>query len=166
MKKKSQKYIEIRAILIGLVRYEGLYCVAAENARNVVFSGLNNGATAARILGLRKKERIFESSPDSSYNIEQLYEGIAKKIKHTRRFRHQLVYIMSEPDTLAFMIRPVLTNPVVVTLIPQKNIVNTEIYTARTLFSGIHLRRMIKYFGTILPDGFRMADKKEKKDEK
>ncbi len=168
MKKSAitPKYSEIRAALIGWVRYEGLYCVAVEDIRQTAFSGLNNGATAARILGLKQIDREYVAPPDASVKIEPLYQDILKKIKRNWLCKYQLFYVVNEPDALAFLIRPLITNPVVVVLNPEKNRVHAEYYTARGLFSGLHLKRMIRKFAKTLPDNLVVEDKKEKKDEK
>lgn len=168
MKKReiTVKYTELRAALIGWVRYEGIYCVAVDDIRNTVFSGLNRGATAARIIGLKERDKLYEAPSDCSYKIETLYDAILKKIKGTWRIKFQLLYLMSEPDALAYIIRPLFSNPVAVVLHPDKNKVSVEYYTARTILSGLHMKRMIKYFGKMLPDNLVDIDKKEKEDGK
>ena len=150
--KITPKISEIRAILIGLLRYEGIYAVAAENLETVTFSGLNNGATAARLFGVKSGLACFEAPRDCSFKLEELYKSVTSKIKKSIPYKWQLVYLLTEPEALVFLIRPVLSNPVIIVLKPKKNIINFEIYTAKTIFSGLHLKRLKKYAAKKLPN--------------
>ena len=172
-RKISPTISEIRAILIGWVRYEGLYCVAAENLKSVTFTGTNNGAMSARIFGVKTKSTTYVSPPDCKYKIEELYKITSVKHKSPLKFKLQLVYMITEPDTLAYFVRPILSNPVVVTMLPDKNKIAVNLYTARTLFSGLHLKRMNKKIAKLLPDNcaetvedHKMKKKDEKNEEK
>lgn len=160
--KMTPDLIEVRAILIGWVKYEGIYCVAAETLNKVTFTGLNNGAGRARMLGVRKVTREFTAPSDCKFNIEGLFKTFTEKTKRSFFTRHQLVYLYTQPDALAYLIRPLVTNPVVVSILPEKNKITVTAYTAKTVFSALHLKRFVKHVGKKLPDNVTLVEKKEK----
>lgn len=161
--KRSPAIAEINSILIGWVRYENIYCVAANNIKNASFQGLNNGAIRARLFGTSSYTRDFSAPSDCKYTIEQLFKIFREKTKKVKLYRHQLVYLFGEPDSLVFLIRPLVSNPVVVTILPEKNKMNVSVYTARTLFARLHAKRMMKYVGKKLPDNVTIEEIKKSK---
>jgi len=50
---------EIRNILVGIVQYDGQFCLSADGFRAAQFSGFNLGSDAARLLPLVYRSHQF-----------------------------------------------------------------------------------------------------------
>lgn len=140
---------EIRTILMGFVRYEGSYCIAADNILKTQFLGLNNGSDAARLRGLKEYRTQYRlQSGRLKDNMPIVNALLAMGIP---------VFLFSAPDASAILYRHWLLNPVLITFEDNRRDALICFYTAKNLFSGAVIRHCVKKLTARFPENFTVT---------
>lgn len=142
------KYQEMRTILSGKVNFVNGAYTAAPSLWKAGFVGMFSGSDAARILGVRRMTRAYQSgSVDAGIHIARnIFEKLGRP-----------TYFQSEPTLQACFLRNYMGNPVILTLGEFSEGIRIDAYTARTLLSGLSLSYAFRLFEKHLPDDMRAA---------
>lgn len=137
---------EIRTVLMGFVRYEGNYVIAAENIFRSQFLGLNNGSGSARIRGLKEHRiqyRLHSGKLMGNMPIVKALLAMGAP-----------VFLFTAPDASAILYRHWLLNPVLITFEDDHRDALICFYTAKNLFAGSVIRHCMKKLVALFPENF------------
>jgi len=145
----DQRKKEIRTILMGFIRYQEEYIVAAGDVFQAEFRGLFQGASAARFRGLKEIRRQYKLTSGKVYGNMQIVNALLA-MGHP-------VFLSSAPDASGILYRPLLFNPVMITVEAEKSDALFCFYTAKTLYATLNIRRVIKKLQASFPENFKPA---------
>jgi len=143
----DQRSREIRTILMGFVNYRDRFVVAADDVLQSSFLGLYNGASSARIHGLKEIRKQYRLTTGRVYGNEQIARAMLAM--------GQMVYLFSANDTSAVLYRPLLLNPVMITAEADKRDALFCFYTAKTPWATLMIRIAIRKLEAGFPEDFK-----------
>lgn len=116
----------------------------------VIPTGISDGATAVRLLGVMRRARILETK----LTDWKLKEVVRKAMQDSGRG----LVLTGQPETLACFMRYVLTRPALLTFVVKDDLPIVTAYTGRGLTGFISMARALKTFQKNLPDTVTFSD--------
>ena len=142
---------EIQSVLLGQITFaEDGRITPVQKGQFHLSTGVGDGAAAVRFLGMAKRSCCY----DTKLKPNAVNEAARKSMQEIGRG----VLMHRRPDTVACLIRYVLTKPTVLTFRYVDGIPTLTAWTGRGLFSGLSLRRAMSAFGKNLPETITRSD--------
>lgn len=160
---KDPKKEEIRRALLGktVIAGDGRLAVIPDGDYTHIPLGVGDGAGAVRFFGMMQRTRRYKTK-DSSVRV---MKAAAESMKHIGR----ALALQEQPQTIACLIRYVLTRPAVLSFAYENGVPVLTAWTGRGLTGWLSIRRAIRAFERRLPDSMepeeirKPVEKKENK---
>lgn len=150
---------EIRRVLLGkTVMDEDGKLTSISKGRFYLPTGIADGATAVRFLGVARRAQRYESKLSEKRTLA-VAEETMREIGRGLSLREQ-------PEAVACLIRYVLTRPAVLTFRYVDGIAVLTAWTGRGLLGWISLRRALAAFARHAPKPLRVSDRELPKETK
>ena len=120
--------------------------------------GVGDGAVAVRLFGVMRSSRCYETRSGRS-TVTQLARKSMQNIGRG-------LALSEQPDTIACLIRYLLTPPVVLTFRYERDVPTLTAWAGRSPMGWLSLRRAVQVFEKQLPEELRQSGKKPPKEEK
>lgn len=143
---------EIRSVLLGrtLMREDGTLEVP-EKGEFYLSGGVSDGAGALRFLGLSKRSLVLETRR-TEWDLRQSLRRILQSMGRG-------VNLKEQPDTIACIVRYVLTKPLLLTFEYREGLPVLTAWTGRSLMGLLSIRRAFKTIEKELPEGIFVTGK-------
>jgi len=147
---------EIKSVLLGRTTLtEDGRITAVQKGEFHLSTGVGDGAVAVRFWGIAKRSRCYETKLEPN----KAKEAAAQSMREIGRG----VFLRRQPDTVACLIRYVLTRPTVLTFRYIDEIPTLTVWTGRGLIGLISLRRAMNAFEKGLPEEIAQSDREPPK---
>ena len=144
---------EIQSVLLGRITLtEDGRITPVQKGTFHLLAGIGDGAAAVRFFGIARRSRCFATKLES----DAVNEAVRKRMQDIGRG----VLLRQQPDTVACLIRYVLTRPAVLTFRYVGDVPTLTAWTGRGLFGWLSLRRALRAFEKSLPEEIEPSDRK------